>query len=131
MIEHPNSLLMHHCLQAASEGDRQTLRALWSEDIVWHVMGAGPWQGEIKGADEIFEYLADLGETGVATEVEDIMISQRRAAVICRSQAQRGKDELDTRILVVATIEDRRISRMTSVPIDANRVEAFWTGDAR
>ena len=132
MIEHPNSLLMHHCLQAASEGDRQTLRALWSDDIVWHVMGAGPWQGEIKGADEIFEYLADLGEfgeTGVATEVEDIMISHRRAAVICRSQAQRGDDELDTRFLVVATIEDRRISRMMSVPIDASRVEAFWAGE--
>ena len=26
MIEHPNSLLLHHCLQAANAGDRQTLR---------------------------------------------------------------------------------------------------------
>ena len=78
MIEHPNSLLLHHCLQAASVGDRQTLRALWADDIVWHVKGTGNMQGELKGADNIFEYLAELGELGDAgfhTEVDDVMVS--------------------------------------------------------
>lgn len=133
MIEHPNSLLLHHCLQAASAGDRHTLRALWADDIVWHVMGAGPHQGEIKGPDRIFEYLADLGDlgqSGVETEIEDILISSRRAAVVCRSQATRGEQELNASFLVIATIEDRRIQRMMSIPMDAKRVEAFWTSDA-
>ena len=133
MIEHPNSLLLHHCLQAASHGDRQTLRALWADDIVWHVMGTEDHQGEIKGADEIFEYLADIGELGgigVETEVEDIMISHRRAAVIFRSRASRRGNDLDARFLVVATIDDRRISRLMSLPMDPSRVEAFWTDDA-
>ena len=133
MIEHPNSLLLHHCLQAASVGDRQTLRALWADDVVWHVMGTDDHQGEIKGADQIFEYLADIGElggVGVQTEVEDIMISHHRAAVICRSQASRHDSELDARFLIVATIEDRRIQRMMSLPMDPSRVEAFWSGQA-
>jgi len=132
MIEHPNSLLLHHCLQAANAGDRQTLRALWSDDIVWNVK-AGPWQGEFKGPDQIFEYLADLGDfgnTGVQTEVEDVMVSHRRAAMICRSQVARGERELDARFVVIATIEDRRIHRMTSIPIDGNQVDAFMAGDA-
>lgn len=55
MIQHPNAFLVHQCLQAANAGDRQTLRALWADDIVWRVKGAGPWQGDIKGPDEIFE----------------------------------------------------------------------------
>ncbi|MEM9176683.1 MAG: nuclear transport factor 2 family protein [Myxococcota bacterium] len=133
MIEHPNSLLLHHCLQAASAGDRQTLRALWADDIVWHVMGTDETQGELKGADEIFEYLADLGELGgigLETEVEDILISHRRAAVVCRSQATRGDLDLDARFLIVATIEDRRIQRLMSLPMDPAPVEAFWTNDA-
>ena len=37
MIQHPNALLVHQCLQAANAGDRQTLRALWADDIVWRV----------------------------------------------------------------------------------------------
>ena len=65
MIEHPNSLLVHHCLQAASEGDRQTLRALWAPDIVWHIKGMSPWQGDVKGADNVLEYLAQIGEVGM------------------------------------------------------------------
>ena len=88
MIEHPNSLLVHQCLQAANVGDRQTLKALWADDIVWHVKGAGPWQGDIKGAEDIFDYLAELGEVGTVgfhTEIEDVMVSHRRAAVICIS----------------------------------------------
>ena len=96
-------------------------------------MGAGPHQGEIKGPDQIFEYLADLGDlgqSGVETEIEDILISSRRAAVVCRSQATRGEQELNASFLVIATIEDRRIQRMMSIPMDANRVEAFWTSDA-
>lgn len=129
MTEHPNSLLLHHCLQAANAGDRETLRALWAEDIVWHVKGAGPWQGEIKGADDIFEYLADLGETGTVgfhTEIDDVLVSNERAAVLCRSSAELGSRNLDARFLVVARIIDRRVQEIVTVPIEPERVAAFW-----
>jgi ketosteroid isomerase-like protein len=129
MIEHPNSLLLHHCLQAANSGDQQTLRALWADDIVWHVKGAGPWQGDIKGPDAIFDYLADLGEVGTVgfhTEIEDVMVSNRRAAVICHSNAEMGERALDASFLFIATIVDRRIQEVVTVPIDPDRVEEFW-----
>lgn len=129
MIEHPNSLLLHQCLQAANAGDRQTLQALWAEDIVWRVKGAGPWRGEIKGAEEIFEHLADLGEVGSVgfhTEIEDVMVSNRRAAVLCQSTAEFGDRSLDASFLLIATIIDRRIQEVVTVPIDPERVEEFW-----
>jgi ketosteroid isomerase-like protein len=129
MIEHPNSLLLHQCLQAANVGDRQTLRALWADDIIWHVKGAGPWHGEIKGAEDIFEYLADVGEIGTAgihTEIEDVMVSNRRAAVICHSSAEMGDRALDASFLFIATIIDRRIQEVITVPIDPERVAEFW-----
>ena len=129
MIEHPNSLLLHHCLQAASAGDRQTLRALWADDIIWHVKGSGPFQGEIKGADDIFEYLAELGEasgTGVRTDIEDVMVSNRRAAVICQSRTGHGSHEIGTGFLLIANIADRQIQSMITVPLDENRFETFY-----
>lgn len=132
MTEHPNSLLLHHCLQAVGAGDRETLRALWAEDIVWHVKGSSPWQGEIKGADEIFEYLADLGEVGefgIDSEIEDVLVSNERAAVLFHSTADRGDRALDAGFMLIARIANRRIQSITSVPIDAQRVDAFWWGD--
>jgi ketosteroid isomerase-like protein len=129
MIEHPNSLLVHHCLQAASEGDRQTLRALWAPDIVWHIKGMSPWQGDVKGADNVLEYLAQIGEVGMVglrTEVEDVMVSNERAAMICHTYAEIGDRVLDADFLVIANIISRRIHEITTVPIDPERVAQFW-----
>jgi ketosteroid isomerase-like protein len=129
MIEHPNSLLVHHCLQAAHEGDRETLRALWAPDIVWQIKGASPWQGEIKGADNVLEQLAKIGDFGVAglrTEVSDVMVSNNRASMICRTFANRGERTLEADYLVIAEIDGRRIQNITSVPIDPERVAEFW-----
>lgn len=129
MIEHPNSLLVHHCLQAANEGDRQTLRALWAPDIVWHVKGASPWQGDIKGADSVLEHFAmigNIGLNGLRTEVEDVMVSNERASMICHTHAEIGDRVLDADFLVIADILSRRIQSITSVPIDPERVAEFW-----
>lgn len=129
MIEHPNSLLVHHCLQAANEGDRHTLRALWAPDIVWHIKGTSPWQGDIKGADNVLEHLAKIGDFGIAglhTRVDDVMVSNARAAMICHIYAEIGDRVLDADFLIITEITSRRIQSITSVPIDPDRVAEFW-----
>lgn len=129
MIQHPNALLVHQCLQAANLGDRQTLRALWADDIVWHVKGAGPWQGEIKGPDEIFEYLGSLGDAGHAgfdTDIQDVMVSNTHASVLCRSKTRIGGRTLAASYLLIATIAAGRIQEMISVPIDPEREAKLW-----
>ena len=133
MIEHPNSLLVHHCLQAAGEGDRHTLRALWAPDIIWHIKGRSPWRGDVKGADRILEHLAEmgnLGATGLHTEIEDVMISNDRAAMICHAHAKIGDRVLDADYLIIAKIMGRRIHEITSVPVDADGAAEFWVDAA-
>lgn len=130
MIQHPNALLVHQCLQAANVGDRQTLRALWADDIVWRVKGAEPWQGEIKGPDAIFEYLGslgDFGEVGFNTDVEDVMVSHSRASVLCQATARLGDRVLDASYLMIASICAGRIQEIVTVPIDPDRVAQFWS----
>jgi len=129
MIEHPNSLLMHHCLQAANAGDRKTLRALWAPDIVWHIKGVGPWHGDIKGADNVLEHFAKIGNigiTGLHTQIKDVMVSNHRASMLCHTYAEIGDRVLDADFLVIAEIFDRRIQTITSIPIDPERVAEFW-----
>ena len=126
MIEHPNSLLVHHCLQAANDGDRTTLRALWAPDIVWHIKGRSPWRGDVKGADRILKQLAEIGSIGVHTEIEDVMVSNDRAAMICHAHAKIGDRVLDADYLIIANIIGRRIQEITSVPVDPDRAAEFW-----
>ncbi len=129
MSQHPNALLVHQCLHAVSEGDRQTLRALWAEDITWTVKGESPWKGEIKGLDEICEYLASLGEvggTGFNLDVEDVMVSNTSAAVVVKGHAEVGDDVLNASYLVMAQIVSRKIQEVVTIPIDAENVAEFW-----
>ena len=130
VIQHPNAFLVHQCLEAANAGDRQTLRALWADDIVWRAKGAGPWQGDIKGSDEIFEYLAslgDFGQVGFNTAVEDLMVSNTRAAVLCQTNARMGDRTLEAGYLLIATIVARRVQEIVTIPLDPERVAEFWS----
>jgi len=133
MIEHPNSLLIHQCLQAVTDGDTDTLRALWDENIVFHVAGASPWHGEIKGVEAVFEYLAVVGEAGssVDTSIGDVMVSNHRASLICHVKAQAGSRTLDTEYVLIARIGRRRIQEVWSIPLEPERVAAFWEAEAR
>jgi ketosteroid isomerase-like protein len=129
MIEHPNMLLVHHCLQAASDGDHQTLRLLWAPDIVWHIKGQSPWRGEVKGADQILEYLAEIGRIGAGglrADIDDILISNDRAAMICHAHAVIGDQVLDADYVIIANIMGRRIHKITSVPVDPENATEFW-----
>ena len=62
--DHPNCLLILQCWQAASHSDSDTLRALWADNIVWHVTANNPWRGDHVGQDSVLEYLAQVGEMG-------------------------------------------------------------------
>ncbi len=131
MVDHPNSFLVHQCLQAVSSGDTETLRALWAEDITWHVKGASPWHGELVGPDSIFEYLAQLGDIGphgYQIDVDDIMIGEERVSLVFSVKAELGGREFDSSYILLARVAGRRIQEIVAVPVEADRVAAFWEG---
>ena len=135
MIDHPNSFLVHQILQAVTSGDTETLRALWSDDIVWHVKGPSPWHGELRGPEAIFEFLAQLGEVGANgyhIDIEDIMIGEERASLVIRVKASLADPprSLDSSYVLLARIAGRRVHEVITAPIDADRVEAFWRDEA-
>lgn len=129
MIEHPNSLLVQHYLQAVHKGDRETLRSLWGPTIIWHVQGHSPWQGDIQGADQILDFLAEIGSfggDGLNTKIEDVMISNTHAAMLCHTEAKPGERVLTADFMVILKIFGRRIHEITSIAIDSNRAANFW-----
>jgi ketosteroid isomerase-like protein len=133
MIEHPNSFLVHQCLQAVNSGDTSTLRALWADDIVWQVKGASPWHGEYKGPDAIFEHLAQLGDFGsddYHVDIEDVMIGEERAAIAFSIRSRFGEHAFESSFILLARIAGRRIHEVITAPVDADRLAAFWNAEA-
>lgn len=128
MIENPVSLLIYQCLQALQRGDAETLRALWAEDIVWRVQGASPWQGEIRGVEAVFEYLAQIGETGSGydTSIDDVLVSNERAAVLCHIKTEIDGNTLEADYILICRVEHRRIQEVDSIPMTPDRVAEFW-----
>jgi len=114
--------------EAAARGDREGLAAVCAPDLVWHASGRGRWSGARHGLDEVFEYLGALGEAAdeFSSRVEDVLVSERRAAVLFHVTGRRGERRLDTDFLLLFEIEGRKIRGIRSIPGDQLAVDEFW-----
>ncbi len=114
--------------QAAARGDRETLERLCAPGMVWEASGRGRWAGARKGLDEVFAYLAALGEASdeFFSELQDVLVSDRRAAVLFHVSGRREGKALETDFILLFDIEGGRITRIHSVPRDQLAVDEFW-----
>ena len=53
MTEHSNVELTRRGYEAFAKGDLATLTELLADDVVWHVQGVGPLNGNYHGRDEV------------------------------------------------------------------------------
>lgn len=128
MIDHPNSLLARQSWDAVAESDVETLRALWSEDIVWHVTANNRWHGDHVGMEEVLEYLAQIGDAGDTydSSLDDVLVSSDRIAMISSVKTRRGSRELETTYMLLARVRDGQIVEMWTLPFEPVKSDAFW-----
>ena len=114
--------------EAAASGDRERLAALCAPDLVWHASGRGRWSGPREGIDAVFEYLAAIGDAAdqFSSELQDVLASDRTAAVLFHVSGQRGGRLLETDFILLFGIEGEQIRRIWSVPRDQLAVDEFW-----
>src|SRR5262245_8974360 len=115
--------------QAVSSGDATALESLYSEDIVWHVSGRGPWAGDHRGRDAVLGYLADVGEKAERFDasLEDVLIGDERMAFIMRANGRREGRSLDATYVVMLRLDGGRVAEVWSTAFDQYAVDAFWT----
>ena len=126
--EHPNALLIRQAWQAVAHSDVDTLRALWADDIVWHVTGNNPWRGTRVGIANVIDYLAQVGESGDTYDMslESVMANDQYAALICHVSTKRADRVLDVRQVLLCRFEGRRIREVWTLSLDPQAVDAFW-----
>ncbi|MBW2695233.1 MAG: nuclear transport factor 2 family protein [Deltaproteobacteria bacterium] len=126
--EHPKALLIQQSWQAVAHSDVDTLKALWDEDIVWHVTANNPWRGEHIGHEAVLEYLAQLGDSGESynTTLHCVMANDEYAAAICHVSTKRDDRVLEVGQILLGRFEGRKIKEIWALSLDPQAVERFW-----
>jgi ketosteroid isomerase-like protein len=126
--DHPNALLIRQSWQAVADSDVDTLMALWSEDIVWHVTGNNPWKGDHVGHEAVLEYLALVGESGESydTTLTSVLANETFGAVVCHISTKRGDRVLEVDNVLLGRFEDKRIKEIWTLSLDPSAIDRFW-----
>jgi ketosteroid isomerase-like protein len=127
--EHPHAQLARSAWEAASRGDTQALRRVCTPDLLWHASGRGPRSGTHRGLDEVFGYLAAIGDAAERfdSQLERILVGDDHVAVLFRVIGKRADRALDTGFILIFRIAGERIAEIWAVPRDQYAVDDFWS----
>jgi ketosteroid isomerase-like protein len=128
-VAHPNEELMRKGYDAFSKGDMDTIRDLFSPDIVWHAPGRNPLSGDHRGIDAVLDTFAKVFEMTGGTfrlDIHDVLADDEHAVVLVRAMAERNGKKLDDRSVQVWHITDGKATEQWLHPGDVYANDEFW-----
>jgi len=129
-MAHPNEELLRKGYAAFDSYDLDTIRALFADDIVWHVGGRSQLAGTLKGKDEVFGWFAKLLTLSDGTykiNVHDIIANDKHAVVLSNDTAQRGDKHLDLEAVSVYHIENNHVKEAWFFNSDVYADDEFFS----
>ena len=127
-MQHPNAKLACTAWEAAACSDTETLSRVCSPDLVWHASGRGPRSGLHRGLQDVFEYLAAIGDAAERfdSQLDHVLTGDNLVAVLFTVRGRRREKRLDTGFILVFRVEEGRIVEVWAVPRDQHAVDGFW-----
>jgi ketosteroid isomerase-like protein len=130
MAEHPNIGRIRDAYAAFSKGDLDTVGAMYTDDVVWHVGGHSPLAGDYKGQEEIFGFfgrLFELSEGTLQLEVHDVLANDEHGTALVHMTAKRGDRMLSQNAVHVFHIQDGKTKEFWAFEEDQAADDAFWS----
>ena len=123
---------MRRGYEAFSNADLDTLRELFSPDIVWHTGGDNDLTGDYKGIDEVFGLFGRIFEMTGGTmqqEIHDLLANDEHGVAITHVRASRpdGRTIDMNQVGVYHMDADKRVTEAWLLPEDAAALNAFFT----
>ena len=115
--------------EAFATGDFDALRELLSPDIVWHVRGGAPIDGDYRGYDEVFGFFATMFQETDGTlklDVHDILANEDHVTAMCTATATRNGITSSEQLVQVFHVRDGRTTECWSATTDPEKTVAFW-----
>jgi ketosteroid isomerase-like protein len=128
-MEMSNVAVARQLWNAAAHSDAESIRSLLAPDIRWSTDSSGDLSGSILGPDAVVDMLARSGELvdSLTSDLLDIYTSSHGAVIRYALHAERGKQVIETQVLLILSIEAGRVVGARAVPVDSEGSTRFWT----
>lgn len=129
-MPHPNEDLVRRAYEAFAQGDMETVRSAFADNIRWHVQGESPLSGVYIGHVEVLGLFRTLAERSGGTfslEVHDVLANDEHAVVLVRERATREGRTLVSTQAHVLHLSNGKVTEFWGLPTDVAAVDAFWS----
>ena len=129
-MAHPNADLLNKGYDAFDKGDLDTLRGLFTDDIVFHVPGRSQVAGEYRGQDGVFGFFGKLVELSGGTfkvERHTVLADDEHGTVLSTTSAQRDGKSFSTKTVDSFHFRDGKVSECWTFAEDQYALDEFWS----
>ncbi|MCA1841007.1 MAG: nuclear transport factor 2 family protein [Actinomycetota bacterium] len=121
-MTHPNEELIRKGYAAFSNGDMDTVRATFADDIKWHISGRSFLAGDYDGLDEVFGFFAKFisaYDRPPVFELHDVLANDEHAVALVSADLSRNGKNRTTTAAHVFHIKDGKSTEFWGHPFDA------------
>ncbi len=129
MSDHPNVGVARKAYEAFAAGDLETVSGRFTDDIVWHMRGAGGLDGDYVGHDGVFSLFAKLfAETDntYRLEVHTILADDEHSVALLTQHAERAGRQLNGPVVHITHLREGKICEFWAAFPDPVPVHDFW-----
>jgi hypothetical protein len=123
-----NEALIRRGYELFNSGNLETMKDLFSEEVVWHVAGRSRLSGEKLGRDATFGYFAQIGELSGGTfraAVHDVVASDEHTLGVHTSTGTRLGRQLNLHTVLLFHIRDGKAVEVWEHVEDSQAFDEF------
>jgi hypothetical protein len=131
---HPNTQLIrdfHDCQNRFyAGGDQEPVRAMLTENVVWHVPGVSAIAGDYHGRDEVLRYFARRRELADATfriDVRGVLADNERTVILAGGEVEHDGETFAWGTVGIFRVTEGRITECWVVPYDQDTFDQIWS----
>ena len=124
--EHPNATAYRRTADAFRARDFETLRMLVADDVVWHVPGRHAMAGDVRGIDDLVQWLSAVTALGFWLTEHDVLGNDEHVVALSEMGARRPGVDVQTRVASVFHYRDGRQLERWFYPEDAATWDAIF-----
>jgi ketosteroid isomerase-like protein len=129
-MAHPNEELTRRGYAAFAAGDMATLNDLFADDIIWHVSGRGPFAGDYKGKEAVFEMFGRLAQEtsgNFRIEIHDLLANDEHAVALITTTGEHEGKSLNERGVGIFHVRGGKVTESWGFTEDQYAADEFFS----
>jgi ketosteroid isomerase-like protein len=126
MTEQDKKTIAQSFTRGLGSRDRNLLRSIMTEDVVWSLPGESPMSGEAHGVEAILHRANTLHGFNVKIEIEHVVYGLQDVALHLHNTGRYGGKVLDEHLTTVIHLDEGKIRRLDTFISDIFMLNAYF-----